>query len=117
MGSNEDKNIRIEAGKIGSFSQEQMGSDIKVRGILREVKLDGEDLAEMEKSAAAGESANKGHALGHDGQSMHAIDGGKHDSLAQTKKLAEMNKKLAESKEAYVPVYYMDGIELLAEEE
>lgn len=116
MGANEENSIRIEAGKIGSFSQEQMGSDIKVRGILRAVKLDAEDVAEMEKSAAAGESANKGHALGHDGQSMHAVDGGKHDSLTQAKKLAEMSEKLAESKEAYVPVYYLDGVELLAEE-
>lgn len=116
MGANEENSIRIEAGKIGSFSQEQMGSAIKIRGILREVKLDAEDIADMEKSAAAGESANKGHALGHDGQSMHAVDGGKHDSLTQTKKLAEMNRKLAESKDAYVPVYYLDGVELLAEE-
>lgn len=116
MGASEDNSIRIEAGKIGSFSQEQMGSGIQVRGILREVKLDEADLAEMEKSAAAGEPANKGHVLGHDGQSMHAVDGGKHDSLTQAKKLAEMNEKLAESKEAYVPVYYLDGVELLAEE-
>lgn len=116
MGANEDNSIRIEAGKIGSFSQEQMGSDIKVRGILREVKLDSQDLAAMEKSAAEGGSANKEHALGHDGQSMHAVDGGKHDSLTKAKKLAEMSQKLSESKEAYLPVYYLEGVELLAEE-
>lgn len=115
MGSNEDFNMRIEAGKIGSFSQEQMGSELEIRGILQEVKLDEEDLAEMEKAAAAGESANIGHALGHDGPKMHDIDGGKHDSLDQTRKLAEMNQKLAESKEAYVPVYYLDGVELIRE--
>lgn len=113
MGSSEDVSIRIEAGKIGSFSQDQMGSDIQVRGILREVQLDEEDLAEMEKSATAGQSANKDHALGHDGPKMHDVDGGIHDSLNQTQKLAEMNQKLAESKEGYVPVYYLDGIELI----
>lgn len=113
MGSTEDVSIRIEAGKIGSFSQEQMGSDIQVRGILQEVQLDEEDLAEMEKSAVAGESANKGHALGHDGPSMHSVDGGNHDSINQNKKLEEMSQKLAESEEGYVPVYYLDGVELI----
>lgn len=113
MGSTEDVSIRIEAGKIGSFSQEQMGSDIQVRGILQEVKLDEADLAEMEKSAAAGESANIGHALGQDAPGMHSVVGGNKDSINQAEKLAEMNRKLAESKEGYVPVYYLDGIELI----
>jgi len=114
MGSTEEVSIRIEAGKIGSFSQEQLGSDIQVRGVLQEVQLDEEDLAEMEKSAAAGESANIGHALGQDSPAMHSVDGGNHDSINQNKKLAEMNKKLAESKDGYVPVYYLDGLKLIS---
>jgi hypothetical protein len=113
MGSTEDISLRIEAGQIGSFTQEQMGSDIQVHGILREVQLDEEDLAEMEKSAAAGESANKGHALGHDAPAMHSVDGGNHDSINQAKKLEEMSQKLSDSKEGYVPVYYIDGLELI----
>jgi hypothetical protein len=113
IGRTEDVSIRIEAGKIGSFSQEQMGSEIQVHGTLQEVQLDEEDLAEMEKSAAAGEPANKDHALGHDGTAIHTVDGGKHDGLNQVKKIEEMNKKLAKSKEGYVPVYYLDGIELI----
>jgi hypothetical protein len=41
MGSNEDINIRIEAGeKIGAFSQEMMGSDLVITGILKEVKTE-----------------------------------------------------------------------------
>lgn len=113
MGSTEDVSIRIEAGRIGSFTQEQMGSDIQVRGTLKEVQLDEEDLAEMEKSAAAGESANKEHALGHDGPALHSVDGGKHDSTNQAQKIEEMNQKLAASKEGYIPVYYLEGIELV----
>lgn len=115
MGSTEDISLRIEAGTIGSFTQEQMGSDIQVRGILREVQLSEEDLAEMKKSAEAGESANKNHALGHDGPALHSVDGGKHDSTSQAKKLEEMDQKLADSKEGYVPVYYLDGIALVDE--
>jgi hypothetical protein len=113
MGSTEDISIRIEAGRIGSFTQEQMGSDIQVRGTLKEVQLDEEDLAEMEKSAAAGESANKDHALGHDGPARHSVDGGNHDSINQAKKIEDMNQKLADSKEGYIPVYYLEGIELV----
>ena len=113
MGSTEDISIRIEAGRIGSFTQEQMGSDILVRGTLQEVQLDGEDLADLEKSATAGESANKNHALGHDAPAMHSVDGGNHDSTNQAKKLEDMNQKLAASKEGYVPVYYIDGLELV----
>jgi hypothetical protein len=116
MGSSEDISIRIEAGKIGSFEQEQMGSEIQVMGILQEVQLDEDDLAELENAAAEGESAHKDHALGHSGPAMHDIDGGKHDSINQTEKLAEMNRKLAESEDGYVPVYYIDGLELVAGE-
>jgi len=113
MGSNEDVSIRIEAGKIGSFSQDQIGDEIQVRGILFEVQLDEEDLSEMAASAAAGEPANKDHALGHEGPQMHDIDGGKHDSINQTEKINELSQKLAESKADYVPVYYLEGIELI----
>ncbi|QIA08186.1 hypothetical protein [Draconibacterium halophilum] len=41
MGSTEDLSIRIEAGeKIGAFTQEQMGSEVVITGILKEVKTE-----------------------------------------------------------------------------
>ncbi|MCK3685298.1 hypothetical protein [Maribellus sp. YY47] len=41
MGSSEDISIRIEAGeKIGAFTQEQMGSELEIVGILKEVKTE-----------------------------------------------------------------------------
>ncbi len=41
MGSNEDINIRVEAGeKIGAFKQEQMGSKLEITGILKAVKTE-----------------------------------------------------------------------------
>jgi len=41
MGSNEDINIRVEAGeKIGAFTQEQMGSDLEITGILKIVRTE-----------------------------------------------------------------------------
>lgn len=113
MGSTEDILMRVEAGKIGSFGQEQMGSELQIRGILQEIQLDEEYLAEMTQAAEEGESANKEHALGHSGPAMHDIDGGNHDSINQRKKLDEMNQKLAESEDGYVPVYFIEGLELM----
>jgi hypothetical protein len=41
MGSTEQMNIRVEAGeKIGAFNQEQMGSELEIVGILKEVKTE-----------------------------------------------------------------------------
>jgi hypothetical protein len=41
MGSGEEVTIRVEAGeKIGAFKQEQMGSDLQIVGILKEVKTE-----------------------------------------------------------------------------
>lgn len=38
MGSTEDISIRVEAGeKLGAFTQEQMGSELEITGILKEV--------------------------------------------------------------------------------
>lgn len=41
MGSNENINIRVEAGeKIGAFSQELMGSNLQITGVLKQVKTE-----------------------------------------------------------------------------
>lgn len=41
MGSNENINIRVEAGEtIGAFTQEQMGSDLEITGILKIVRTE-----------------------------------------------------------------------------
>ncbi|MGE0019788.1 MAG: hypothetical protein AB7S72_08995 [Draconibacterium sp.] len=43
MGSNENINIRVEAGeKIGAFTQEQMGSELEISGILKVVRTEAE---------------------------------------------------------------------------
>lgn len=60
MGSTEDINIRIEAGeKIGSFSQELMGSELEIAGVLREVKTeaDAHNPGEHEGDAEAEEDS------------------------------------------------------------
>ncbi len=60
MGSNEDITIRVEAGeKIGAFKQEQMGSELEIVGMLKEVKTEadahnpGAEHGEMENEEDA----------------------------------------------------------------
>jgi hypothetical protein len=88
MGSNEDITIRIEAGdKIGSFSQELMGSDIEITGVLREVKTE----AQAHKPGQ------------HEGE--HAE--GEHKEDAATEKA---HKVIADSQEKSETVYFIEGI-------
>lgn len=68
MGSNENINIRVEAGEtIGAFTQEQMGSDLEIKGILKIVlteadahnpaKEHGGDVTENEEAHSAEDDA------------------------------------------------------------
>lgn len=62
MGSTEDYTIRVEAGeKIGAFNQEQMGSDLQITGVLKEV------LTEAD-------AHNPGREHGEHGEEEHAED-------------------------------------------
>lgn len=84
MGSNEDINIRIEAGEeIGTFSQELMGSEIEVVGVLKEVvtEADAHNVGEHEE----GEEVE-------DAETENA------------------HKIIAESQEAAETVYFIEGL-------
>lgn len=62
MGTNEQINIRVEAGeKIGAFNQEQMGSELEITGILKEVKTEADahnPAKEHGESAEVADSAS-----------------------------------------------------------
>ena len=88
MGSNEDMNIRIEAGeKIGAFSQEYMGSELEISGILKVVETEAD-------------AHNPGREHGN----------GEHeeDEDAETE---QAHKVIAEAQEAAEVVYFIEGIE------
>jgi hypothetical protein len=91
MGSNEDFNIRIEAGeKIGAFNQEQMGSDLTITGIFKEVKT---------------EADAHNPALEH-GDADHD-----HDEEAE-----EAHNIIIAAQEKVDVVYFMEGIQIVKEE-
>jgi hypothetical protein len=66
MGSTEDKNIRVEAGeKIGAFKQEQMGSDLEIVGILKEVKTEADAHNPGKEHGTSEEIADSARAAAH----------------------------------------------------
>jgi hypothetical protein len=89
MGSNEDMNIRVEAGeKIGAFSQEQMGSDLEIAGVLKVVRTE-----------ADAHNPGKEH-----GDAEHA-----HEEDEETE---NAHKIIAEAQEAAEVVYFIEGIKV-----
>lgn len=73
MGSNEDINIRVEAGeKIGAFDQEQMGSDLEITGIFKVVKTEA-DAHNPGKEHGDGEHADETHQEDEESANAHSI--------------------------------------------
>ena len=86
MGSNEDINIRVEAGEeIGIFEQNLMGSDLEISGVLKMVKGEAD---------AHNPGQGQGHGKGED---------------AETEKV---HKVIAESQEAAEVVYSIEGLKV-----
>ncbi|MGC9352668.1 MAG: hypothetical protein ACP5D9_02455 [Mariniphaga sp.] len=91
MGSNEDINIRVEAGeKIGAFSQEQMGSDLTITGIFKEVKTEAD---------------------AHNPAREHGEGDHDHDEGAD-----EAHRIIIQSEEKAETVYFMKGLTIVKEE-
>jgi hypothetical protein len=66
MGSNENINVRVEAGeKIGSFKQEQMGSDLEIVGILKEVKTEADAHNPIVEQGGAEEAVDSARNAAH----------------------------------------------------
>lgn len=91
MGSNEDFNIRVEAGeKIGTFSQEQMGSDLTITGIFKEVKTEAD---------------------AHNPAREHGEEDHDHDEESE-----EAHRIIAEAEDKAEVVYFMEGLTIVKEE-
>ncbi len=91
----ENKTIRIEAtGTIESFSNELLGTEITVAGILRERRLDNVYFDEWETKTLA--------------EKEKAEDGGDHCNEELTQ-IGEMREWMKTHNKDYYPVYYVDG--------
>ncbi|HSH20327.1 MAG TPA: hypothetical protein VLA03_07725 [Draconibacterium sp.] len=87
MGSNEDINIRVEAGeKIGAFSQELMGSELEISGVLKVVRTEAD-------AHNAGQEHGEGEA-----------------KQAEDEATENAHKIIAEAQESAEVVYFIEGI-------
>ena len=88
MGSTEDFSIRIEAGeKIGAFTQEQMGSELEITGILKEVKTEAD-------------AHNPGR------------EHGETDEDVEDAETGTAHEIIAENQEAAERVFFIEGLEV-----
>lgn len=88
--------IRVEAkGEIGGFNRELIGSEIVVKGIVREEKISASDIAESEKSLEAQKnesSANEEHCD------------------TELSNIALMKRWMEEHGKDYYAIYFVDGL-------
>lgn len=97
MGSSEDYTIRVEAGeKIGAFSQEHMGSELEIMGILREVKTEAD-------AHQPGHDESQGNGEG----GMHMNGKHEHDSVVE-----EAHAIIPENEQTEDRVFYLEGLEI-----
>ncbi|TKG94027.1 hypothetical protein EYV94_14830 [Puteibacter caeruleilacunae] len=116
MGTDEDQTIRIETNsKIKAFSQDQIGTDIKVKGTLRHIKIDATYLDNWEQEARDEEEATveqrhlDGHEK-HDGDHEHEEESELESTLEQ---INDYRAKIKELPKGYISVFYMDGEEMI----
>ena len=60
MGSDDTKTIRVEAAELGSFDQKCVNSIVKVKGLLREERIDEAYLQRWEQKVANGTEEHHG---------------------------------------------------------
>lgn len=85
MGTTEDINIRVEAGeKIGAFNQEQMGSELEIVGILKEVITEAD-------------AHNPNHGEG---------------EATENEETANAHKVIAQAQESAEVVYFIEGLKV-----
>lgn len=89
--------IKVEAaGEIGSFSQEQIGTVIKVKGVVREEKLTAEEINQMEADVLQKHPED-------------AENNGENCS-AEMANVNMMREWMKEHGKDYYAIYYVDGL-------
>ncbi|MDR0414756.1 MAG: hypothetical protein LBH84_05000 [Prevotellaceae bacterium] len=96
VGQSKAATIRVEAKEgIGGFNRELVGSQIVVKGTLRERRFSQDEIAQMEDSANS--------KLEEDGSAEHC--------QAELNSVIKMRKWMKEHGKDYYAIYYVDGNE------
>lgn len=102
IGEEPDPRFKITAGKIGSFDAALEGSDVVVRGVIQEQKVDGAYLDTWEEGLDAEQKPEAGHE-GHD----HGTETDDHHENAQNQ-ITALRKRLAESGKESISFYNLE---------
>lgn len=110
MGSDDSKTIRVEAAELGSFSRECVNSIVRVKGLLREERVDEAYLQRWEAAVAA--RAAEQHGDGEAGcDTEKAARGETGNTVAE--RIADFRTKIAARKAAvgkeYLSFYFIEA--------
>lgn len=110
MGSDDTKTIRIESGKFGAFDQKCVNSIVKVKGMLKEERIDEAYLKHWEELEAA--NAAEEHGDGEGGCSTEKAARGETGNTVE-ERIAGFRARIAERKEAtgkeYLSFYFVEA--------
>ena len=110
MGSDDTKTIRIESGKLGAFDQKCVNSIVKVKGMLKEERIDEAYLKQWEELEAA--NAAEEHGDGEGGCSTEKAARGETANTTE-QRIADFRARIAERKEAtgkeYLSFYFVEA--------
>lgn len=110
MGSDDAKTIRIESGRLGAFDQKCVNSIVKVKGMLKEERIDEAYLKNWEELEAA--NAAEEHGDGEGGCSTEKAARGETGNTTE-ERIADFRARIAERKEAtgkeYLSFYFVEA--------
>lgn len=110
MGSDDTKTIRIESGKLGAFDQKCVNSIVKVKGMLKEERIDEAYLKHWEELEAANAAEEHGDDEG--GCSTEKAARGETGNTTE-ERIADFRARIAERKEAtgkeYLSFYFVEA--------
>jgi len=101
FGSTEDIRIKIVAGgEIRGFDADLIGSDIQVKGILKELRIDEAYINQMEDNLKKD----------HDGEGKGEEHEDKEENLKKVDQIKQLRAEIAATEKGYKSVYHIDGL-------
>ncbi len=102
-GSTPDLTLRVEAGEaIGSFNADLVGTQILVKGILKESRIPAADIDKKEQEILDKQNEAEHE---HDGEGHH------HDCENELNNIVKMREWMKENNKDYYATYYLEGTE------
>ena len=110
LGENPDKTLRITPNeKIGVFEKRLEGNTVRIKGVLKELIIDEDYVAQLEKEVAEGM----------DNEALHDHSGGDHDEEEESaddsskiKQIEQMKADIAQSENGFDAQYWLEASEV-----